>query len=91
MKFFSGPHKFIIYLYVKMFHFNGYHCNEICKNKIFKHDNKHFTKSAATYVRQRQRGKEKEITKDHKGMLISENYKNVHNGHSLSVLSDKPH
>jgi hypothetical protein len=26
--FFSGPHQFIIYLYVKMFHFNEYHCNE---------------------------------------------------------------
>jgi hypothetical protein len=27
-KFFSGPHKFTMYLYVKMFHFNEYHYNE---------------------------------------------------------------
>jgi hypothetical protein len=25
---FSGPHQFTTYLYVKMFHFNEYHCNE---------------------------------------------------------------
>jgi hypothetical protein len=27
-KFFSGPHQFTTYLYVKMFHFNEYYCNE---------------------------------------------------------------
>jgi hypothetical protein len=27
-KFFSGSHQFTTYLYVKMFHFNEYHCNE---------------------------------------------------------------
>jgi hypothetical protein len=27
-KFFSGPHQFTKYPYVKMFHFNEYRCNE---------------------------------------------------------------
>jgi hypothetical protein len=33
-------------------------------------------------------GKEKGVTNDHKGMLITENYKKVHNGDGLW---EKPH
>jgi hypothetical protein len=34
---------------------------------------------------------EKEVTKDHKGMLITENYKNAHNGHGHGVSWEKSH
>lgn len=48
---------------------------EICKIKI-----KHTLLNLPCHV-QDSRG-EKEVTKDYKGILIMENYKNVHNGHS---------
>jgi hypothetical protein len=28
-------------------------------------------------------GEENVVTEDHKGILITENYKNIHNGHSI--------
>jgi hypothetical protein len=33
----------------------------------------------------------KELKKDRKGMLITENYKNVYNGHGHGVSWEKPH
>jgi hypothetical protein len=33
--------------------------------------------------------KEKGVTKDHKGILIMENYKNAHNGYGHGVLWEK--
>jgi hypothetical protein len=36
------------------------------------------------------RGKVKEVTKDCKGMLIMEKYKNAHNGHNHGVSWEKP-
>jgi hypothetical protein len=67
------------------------HYNRI-KKKIIKQYNAHFIKSAAACVRQGQRwGKEKGVTKDCKGTLIKENYKNVQNGHGHSVLWEKRH
>jgi hypothetical protein len=36
-------------------------------------------------------GGEKGVTKDRKGMLITENYKNVHSGHGHGVSWEKPH
>jgi hypothetical protein len=35
--------------------------------------------------------KEKGVTKDRKGMLITENSKNIHNGHDHGVSWEKPH
>jgi hypothetical protein len=35
--------------------------------------------------------KEQGVTKDHKGLLITENCKKVHNGDAYSVLGEKPH
>jgi hypothetical protein len=35
-------------------------------------------------------GKEKGVAKDTKGMLITENYKNAHNGHGHGVSWEKP-
>jgi hypothetical protein len=35
--------------------------------------------------------KEKGVTKDRKDMLITENYKNVHNGHDHGVSWEKLH
>jgi hypothetical protein len=35
--------------------------------------------------------KEKGVKKDRKGMLITENYKNVHNGNGHGVSWEKPH
>jgi hypothetical protein len=51
----------------------------------------HTLQNPPWHVRERGRGKVKGVTKDRKGMLITENYKNVHNGHSHGVLRDKPH
>jgi hypothetical protein len=39
---------------------------------------------------ERRAGKEKGVTKDHEDMLITENYKNAHNGHGHGVSREKP-
>jgi hypothetical protein len=53
---------------------------------------KSITACARQRKRQRQRqGKEKVIIKDHKGMLITENYKNIRNGDGHGVSWEKPH
>lgn len=48
----------------------------------------HFTKPTMAHGRQK---KEKGVTNDRKSMLITENYKKVHNGDGYSVLWEKPH
>jgi hypothetical protein len=61
--------------------------NKIYKNKIIKQYDTHFTKSAAACARQRLGGGGG-VTKDRKGMLITENYKNVHSGHGQCFMGE---
>jgi hypothetical protein len=58
---------------------------------IIKQYDAHFTKFAAACARQETGRKEKGVTKDRKGTLITQNYKNVHNGHGHGVSCEKPH
>lgn len=41
--------------------------------------------------KRRRQGKEKGVTNDRKGMLITENFKKVHSGDGYSVLWEKHH
>jgi hypothetical protein len=66
--------------------------NEICKNKIIKQYDAHYEIRRGMCVTETETaGKEKGVTKDRKGMLITENYKNVHSGHGHGVSWEKSH
>jgi hypothetical protein len=53
----------------------------------------HTLRNPQRHVRDSDRrgGREKGVTKDRKGIVITKNYKIVHNGHGHGVSWEKPH
>jgi hypothetical protein len=66
--------------------------NEICKTKSL-NNTTHTLRNPPRHVRNSDGGGGggKGVKKDRKGMLITEKYKNVHNGHGHGVSREKPH